>query len=356
MLRSLLGGGRPAAAQAESDASREPATVLVIQDDDYDWEQIFSGCTLADGRKLRVVQTGWRQLLVGPVENYSREVRKRCVCTVREVTVRKEGLAGPRVERNLTVFPDFVLVRNEVYTPSDDHRNKLYGLMYAGVPSLNSLSSIYMFCERPIIQGEINRLHDAHGDAFPVIPQNYFASYREFMYTLPFPAVVKVGASHAGAGKMRIADHHDMEDFRSMLQVTDGKYCLAEPFLDGEYDLRIQWLGGAVRAFKRMTVSGNWKTNTGTSACEEIEVTPTYRRWAELAAGLFGGLDICTVDAVHTTDGKEIILEVNGTSSGLFPDVADADNIIIRDLVLQRMNSLAGGAAAAPPPPGAGQR
>lgn len=93
-----------------------------------------------------------------------------------------------------------------------------------------------------------------------------------------------------------------------------------------------------VRAFKRVSMSGDWKTNTGTSIAEEIEVTPAFRRWVVEASKSFGGMDICTVDAIHNSeDGKDYILEMNGTSSGLFPDREIEDNECIRDLVLQRI-------------------
>ena len=42
-----------------------------------------------------------------------------------------------------------------------------------------------------------------------------------------------------------------------------------------------------------------------------------YKVWADACADSFGGLDIVTVDALHQeSDGKEVILEMNGTSSG----------------------------------------
>ena len=41
---------------------------------------------------------------------------------------------------------------------------------------------------------------------------------------------------------------------------------------------------------------------------------------------------------VEANTGKEWILEVNGTSSGLCPEHADRDNEIIRDLTLEKMN------------------
>jgi glutathione synthase/RimK-type ligase-like ATP-grasp enzyme len=213
--------------------------------------------------------------------------------------------------------------------------------MFANVPSVNSLSSVYSFLERPVVQGELNRLQAELGPAnFPVIQQQYFAGFQDMMYTNAFPCVVKLGHAHAGMGKMRVQDHHDFEDFRSIVVMSDGKYCTAEPFLDGEYDLRLQRIGpNHHRAYRRQSVSGNWKTNTGTSIIEEVQVTEEYRRWLDAAATMFGGLDICTVDAIHDRQtGKEFIIEVNGTSSGLAPDNAVEDSGFIRDLVLEKMN------------------
>jgi hypothetical protein len=92
---------------------------------------------------------------------------------------------------------------------------------------------------RPVVQAELNKLARDHGpEGFPLIRQSYFASYREMMYTQPFPAVAKVGHAEAGVGKMVITDHHAFEDFRSVIAMTDGKYVTAEPFLQGEFDIR----------------------------------------------------------------------------------------------------------------------
>lgn len=153
--------------------------------------------------------------------------------------------------------------------------------------------------------------------------------------------VLKVGHAHAGAGKMRVNDHHDWEDVRSVVVMTDGKYCTAEPFVEGEYDLRIQKIGNHYRAYRRRSISGTWKTNTGCSIVEEIPLTPEYKLWADEASKMFGGLDICTVDAIRDAkSGKEYILEVNGTSSGLLPDHSEEDNMHIRDIVLRKMNQV----------------
>jgi len=239
-----------------------------------------------------------------------------------------------------------------VSVPGKDFRNQMFGLMFAGVESVNSFSSIYSFCEKAVIQAELFKIArkcglDEKGDeVFPMMDQQYFASYAEMMYSQSFPAVVKIGSAHAGYGKMRITDHHQMEDFRTCLAMTKGSgdsssaYCCAEPFIEGDYDLRIQKIGSHYRVFKRTSVSGAWKTNTGSAHLEHLELTPKYKRWADEAAEMFGGLDILTVDAIHeSSTGREYILEVNGTSSGLAPDVAAEDNLHIRDLVVEKMNA-----------------
>lgn len=47
--------------------------------------------------------------------------------------------------------PDFVLVRQHAFSmaQNEDFRNLIIGLQYAGVPSINSLESIYNLCDKP---------------------------------------------------------------------------------------------------------------------------------------------------------------------------------------------------------------
>merc|ERR1712187_112253 len=224
--------------------------------------------------------------------------------------------------------------------PHFDGRSRLDGLLFADVPAVNSLQSILLSCERPAVQGQLHRLNKRLGDEFPVVPQHFASSSRSFMYGYTFPAVVKVGSAHAGLGKMKITDHHQMSDFRSVLAMMPGEHCMVEPFITSQADLRIQKIGSHYRAFRRMSISGEWKTNTGTAIMEEVELCERWRIWADKAAEMFGGLDILTVDAIveEGEHGKEYILEVNGTSSGLHPDYAAEDNKHIRDLLLERMN------------------
>lgn len=47
--------------------------------------------------------------------------------------------------------PDFVLIRQHAFSmdKNGDHRNMVIGLQYAGLPSVNSLDSVYNFCDKP---------------------------------------------------------------------------------------------------------------------------------------------------------------------------------------------------------------
>eukprot|EP00418_Pyrodinium_bahamense_P041329 CAMPEP_0179200490 /NCGR_PEP_ID=MMETSP0796-20121207/99778_1 /TAXON_ID=73915 /ORGANISM="Pyrodinium bahamense, Strain pbaha01" /LENGTH=341 /DNA_ID=CAMNT_0020905045 /DNA_START=78 /DNA_END=1103 /DNA_ORIENTATION=- len=305
------------------------ATLLVIQDDDYDWPALLRGAQLSDGRGIRVIQTGWNAINVH-VSTYS--TAGLCVDVKRLAKTASAPETSTSVRLPMTVKPDFVLVRNEVKTPSFDGRNLLNGLLFADLPAINSLQSL---------AGQLQRLQRCLGaEVFPVVPQHFASSSACLMYGYTFPAVVKVGSAHAGAGKMRIVDHHQMSDFRSILQMMPAEHCTVEPFIQGQADLRIQKIGSHHRAFRRRGISGEWKTNTGTSIMDEIECNDRYRRWADAAAEMLGGLDILTVDAiVEEGTEKEFILEVNGTSSGLHPDCAMEDNGHIKELLLERMNA-----------------
>lgn len=129
-----------------------------------------------------------------------------------------------------------------------------------------------------------------------------------------------------------------------------------EPFTRGIGDLRLQKIGGHYRAFFRRSTCGAWKTNTESSVLEEIPVTDAFIEWLDAAAEMLGSrakLDILTIDVIVRGDparameadegavppealdeSNYVVLEVNGTSSGLAPDCAEEDNAHIANLCL----------------------
>lgn len=181
---------------AANNESKSPgATLLVLQADAYDWSAIFRGCRLRDGRAVEVVQTGWDKIRVS--SNSPRMSPNVPII----VDVKPDPDSPPSRDASCcgggarTIRPDFVLVRNEVRgaAHTEDYRNSLFGMMFAGLPSVNTLSSVYSFLERPIVQAELNEMERRLGsDRFPVIPQSYFSSHSAMMYGGQFPCVAQM--------------------------------------------------------------------------------------------------------------------------------------------------------------------
>jgi glutathione synthase/RimK-type ligase-like ATP-grasp enzyme len=91
-----------------------------------------------------------------------------------------------------------------------------------------------------------------------------------------------------------------------------GDYSTAEPFVDWDFDYRIQKIGCHVRAYRRqVSQATQWKGNVGNAMIEEIDVEPRWLRWVNAAASCYGGLDILALDLVRNrVSGEEFILEV----------------------------------------------
>jgi len=248
----------------------------------------------------------------------------------------------PEEGQNRTCSPDFILVRKLVRGLNEyqDYSSVLFGLLFAGIPAINSLESNVQCLERPVVNAELNKLRKIHPKKFPFIDQNYYshATPQAMLFTPSLPVVVKVGYAEAGYGKMKFEDSGDFNDFKGVLALHND-YVTVESYIDNrEYDLRIQKIGNHYRAYKR--VNPNWKGNVGSSIVEEIPMTEVFKFWAEECGKLFGGMEILTVDAIHTKDGKDYILEINDTASGLHVPNELEDMRYIRDLCLEKINYL----------------
>ena len=85
-------------------------------------------------------------------------------------------------------------------------------------------------------------------------------------------------------------------------------------------------------------MSGNWKTNVGQSILEEISVSEKHKLWIETVSDMFGGLDICSLEAVvGRMDGKEWIIEVNDSATTLMGESQEDDRKNIADVVIEAM-------------------
>ena len=74
--------------------------------------------------------------------------------------------------------------------------------------------------------------------------------------------------------------------------------------------------------------------------CFGQALTPEYKRWIDESAKLFGGLDWCALDAMHGVDGKDYIIELNGSAIGFKPPHWLGDTLHLRELVLDKLVAL----------------
>jgi len=311
------------------ETKKKPLTLLVVECSTHlNWYKTFEGATIL-GHPVIVQQAEWQDI---SIVSYN---TGKPVVSMRRAS---KPLPSTSQQQDRTVEVDMVLLRSVSHGIHPlDSRNLLYALIHAGVPAVNSLHSAFMFTQRPLMWGGLKSIQKKLGkDKFPLVNQTYYPSHKEMLISPEFPIVCKVGHCHSGYGKMRLTNQGDFRDFASVCAIN-GDYVTAEPFIDWDWDGRIQKIGPHYRVFRRR--SPNWKGNVGNMAViEDMELSDEFKLWADECAALFGGVDILGLDILHSKkDGKIYILELNDTAIGLVHKYAEEDMMFMRDLVIARM-------------------
>ncbi|RWS05037.1 synapsin-like protein, partial [Dinothrombium tinctorium] len=120
------------------DTSRQKV-VLVIDDHQTDWSKYFRGKRLHGDFEIKVEQAEFRDL------NLMSNSESGTICSIASYE-----RSGSKSSRNFR--PDFVLVRQHIRDVYEDYRDIILGLKYGGVPSINSLHSLYNFTDRPWVE------------------------------------------------------------------------------------------------------------------------------------------------------------------------------------------------------------
>ncbi|KAH9363311.1 hypothetical protein HPB48_006417 [Haemaphysalis longicornis] len=332
----VVGGGGSSAGGGKE----RQLTLLVVDDAHTDWAKHFRGRKVHGEWDVRVEQAEFKDLSLWSSSEAG--------ATVSMAAMRQ----GTKVVRSFR--PDMVLVRQHVRDGPRDERPFLLGLRLGGVPAVNSLHSLYNFQDKPWVFAQLQSVQRRLGrDNFPLMEQSFFPNHADMLAASKFPCVVKVGHAHGGLGKVRVQSQQELQDVAGLVALAGG-YCVVEPFVEAKCDLHVQKIGAAYKCFVRKSISGHWKANVGSAMLEQVPLADRHKVWVDAVSEIFGGLDICAVEAIQAKDGREFITEANDSAMQLLGESQEEDRRLIADLVLQRMQQYCrppqqlGGAPPAP--------
>ncbi|CAF0828289.1 unnamed protein product [Rotaria sp. Silwood1] len=308
---------------SQSRLKEKSKLLFVIDDEEIDWSKYFQHRKIFADYDIRVEQAQFKEINLSAYSHGGILIN---------IDVYRNGKHMIRSFR-----PDFVLVRQYVTDINVNWINIILAMQYGAVPSINSMRALYNFRDKPWIFAELLKIQQRLGaEQFPLISQVYYPNHRKMFISPQFPSVIKIGQAHQGLGKIKIENSYDYHDLRSIISMSKC-YSTIEPYINGQCDIYIQKIGNIYKAFSRKSLSGNWKTNIGSSIIQQIEMTDRYRLWIDEVSQIFGGLDICAIEVIKSINGKEYIIKINDCTMQLLKETQEEDCQSIAELIMHQM-------------------
>ncbi|ELP94545.1 synapsin, putative [Entamoeba invadens IP1] len=318
---------------------------LLIIDDSTNWYEVFGRHPkLPNGDDLKIEQTEWKLISTKAAKG------KAYV----NISPSPNPFLFTNQKEERLVVPDMLLVRNvPINIHNTNYLNHLLTFAIANTPAVNAVQVMVNDLNRPLLHSELLKIEKRlielhHGDAewektrIKVVDLEYNSnqgdapSFGGAPVPEKWPQVVKVATIHGGYGKTVVHDKKELKDVASVIAVGNSYYTV-EPFLNENYQVRVQYINGHIRAFRTRS-EDSWKYNWGTSEYKDVEVLPRYKEWAEEAHKIWGGLDMFAIDIIMEKDGSETIIEINVSAIGITDCNAKEDVQFVKELIMEKMD------------------
>lgn len=230
------------------------------------------------------------------------------------------GPGGETILPRAVAEADIVVVRGMPGGGADGHRLEevifrmnLLGRMAArGVPVINSPRSLELAIDKHL---SLCHLAAAGLPVPHTLVCQDAAAARDAWRKLGGRCVLKPLFGSRGRGLVLITEPADL-DVALPPEGDDGRlggvFYMQEFLPHHGWDVRILTVGREVFAMRRVAAAGDWRTNLSCGGRGEAFEPP--KAWVDLArwAAAALGADLAGVDIIPTTDGRVVVVEVNG--------------------------------------------
>eukprot|EP01052_Picozoa_sp_SAG31_P006840 SAG31_NODE_319_length_17776_cov_4.703570_12_plen_535_part_00 len=295
---------------AVAKADKKSCHVVILDTSGRNWTESFKKVKSKDGRQICVHQTGWHLINVTTTSHFGG-------VAIVDILHSNQLLGRDSYRGMGRIVADLVIVCDPPTTAQcGDYKHQLMGFAASGVPCIPSVDAILLGSRPPAAYSAMLGLRNKRGmPGFPLLDLVFVASQAPQPIAPKLPAVVTLGTTeHGRAGapvKFVATTPSEFASAKAVAAVTADYYTIEPALPDVNVELLIQSIGNDLRVFKRTasarTTPREWADWAHTK-CEAVKpVDSRYKKWAEAASTLWGGLVMFALEAIETRSGNAFI-------------------------------------------------